>query len=142
MEIITKSAAETYQLGRKMGLSLKGGEVLALSGDLGSGKTTFIQGLASAFGIKKIISPTFILMRTYPSTTLRANGPLMFYHLDLYRLEGNVDGQLRDLGVEELWSDPQNIVVIEWADKAGNLPQNTKWVSFKHTGEDNRKIEL
>ena len=131
MEVITKSAKETFELGYKTGHSLKAGSVLALKGDLGSGKTTFIQGLASALGIKRIISPTFILMRSYGN----------FYHLDLYRLEGNVETQVKELGFEEIAEKDENIVVIEWAEKAKNiLPKNTHWIYFESLGDNSRKI--
>lgn len=140
MEIITKSAQETFDLGRKIGsnLSVKNqvssvnSVVYALVGDLGAGKTTFIQGFAKGLGIKnKIISPTFILMRKY--------GRL--YHLDLYRLEGDVEREVKNLGVEEIWDDSKNVVIIEWAEKIKDmLPKSTKWIKFTSLGEDERRI--
>lgn len=132
-------------MGRKIGSSLKGGGVFALSGDLGSGKTTFIQGFAKGLGIKsKIISPTFILMRTYKGIR-----QLTLCHLDLYRLEGDVEEEVKNLGLEEIWDDPKNIVVIEWAEKIKSiLPKNTKWIRFsnplrgENLGEDTRKVVI
>lgn len=144
MEILTHNAEETKKLGQKVGSALKGGEVLALVGDLGSGKTTFIQGLASALGIEnQIISPTFILMRTYavPQFTVDRSLITNFYHLDLYRLEKNIDQELTNLGIKEYWRDPSNIVVIEWADKAKEfLPEDTKWIYFENIADDERKV--
>src|SRR5258708_2304483 len=100
MEIITKSAKETFELGRKIGSHIKGG-VFALVGDLGAGKTTFLQGFAEGLGIKnKIVSPTFILMREYGH----------FYHLDLYRFEGDVEKEVENLGLLDIWKDPKNVV--------------------------------
>lgn len=137
MEIITNSATETQKFGQEVGTSLKGGEVLALVGDLGSGKTTFMQGLAKALSISSsVTSPTFILMRTYKSD-------LTIYHLDLYRLEENIDDELKNLGVTDIWGQKDNIVVIEWAEKARTtLPDSTKWITFEYLEGDSRKITI
>lgn len=136
MEIITKSAEETKNFGGQLGASLKGGEIIALSGELGSGKTTFIQGLAASLGLDRITSPTFILMRSYPIKL----GNL--YHLDLYRLEDDVMSETRNLGVMDIWGKKENIVVIEWAEKlVSALPKETKWIKFSHMGTETRKIE-
>jgi len=134
MEIITKNAKETFELGRKIGSSLMGSEVLAFVGNLGAGKTTFIQGLAHGLKIKsKIVSPTFILMRQYGD----------FYHLDLYRLEGDVKKEVENLGLFDILQDTKNIVAIEWAEKIkDNLPKNTKWITFENINEDTRKITI
>lgn len=135
METITKSASETQKLGQEVGASLKGGEVLALEGDLGSGKTTFIQGLAKVLGIDRIISPTFILMRSYPKARL--------YHLDLYRLEKNIEAEFNNLGVKEFLGKAPNIVVLEWAEKVKELlPQNTIWIKFEVVDDNSRKITI
>ncbi len=138
MEIITKSAQETKDLGKKLAADLKGGELLALTGELGSGKTTFVQGLAKGLGIKqRTISPTFILMRKYDL------GSKDFYHVDLYRLENNIEREVRNLGIEEIWDNPENIVVIEWAEKIKNmLPKNRMWIEFENLGKNKRKITI
>ena len=134
MEFITKNAAETKELGKKIGTSLKGGAVLALSGELGAGKTTFVQGLAEGLGIKaKIISPTFILMRHYDN----------LYHLDLYRLEGDVWNEVKNLGVNDFWGRDNNVFVIEWAEKIkDHLPKETKLISFEQIDENQRRIVI
>ncbi len=134
MEVITKSAAETKKLGQRLGSSLKGGEVLALIGDLGSGKTTFIQGLAKGLGItQRIISPTFIIMRTYNN----------FHHVDLYRLEGNLKGELNNLGITDLWGKEKNIFAIEWAEKISELlPKKAIRIKFENIDETTRKIRI
>lgn len=108
---------------------------------MGSGKTTFVQGLAQGFGIKqRIISPTFILMREYRYEGVGGGGG-KFYHIDLYRLENNVEQELRNLGIEEIWGKKENIVAIEWAEKARKiLPKNTVWITFEDLGDDRRKI--
>ena len=134
MEVITKNAKETFELGKSIGSSLKKGEVLAFTGGLGAGKTTFIQGLAEGLGIKnRIVSPTFILMRSYGN----------FYHLDLYRLENNIEKEVENLGLFDIWKDNDNIVAIEWAEKLGSKwPENTKWIEFENVDENIRKITI
>lgn len=145
MEFTTKSAKETKKLGEKIGADLKGGETLALVGDLGSGKTTFVQGLAKGLGIdQRVVSPTFILVRKY-GIGIRNNelGIMNFYHIDLYRLEGDVEKELANLGFKEIVSGTNNIVVVEWAGKAiGVYPENTVWIEFENLGEDKRKITV
>lgn len=136
--VVTKSAAETKASGKEFGNSLKGGEIIGLVGDLGSGKTTFVQGLVQALGIKtRITSPTFIIVREYPN---KFGGNL--YHVDLYRLEGGIEQELINLGIQNFSNDSKNVVVIEWAEKAKDyLPENTKWITFENLGEDERKIK-
>lgn len=137
MEVVTKNAEETIRLGEKVGASLNGGEVLAFVGGLGAGKTTFIQGLAKGLGINaRIISPTFILMRSY-----KTKKGLTLRHLDLYRLEGDVDKEVKNLGLFDVLGDENNIVAIEWAEKIIDImPLGTKWIKFENVGEDGRKI--
>lgn len=134
MEVITKSAAETKRLGRKIGANLKG-SIYALTGDLGSGKTTFVQGFAQGLGISsKIISPTFILMRKYGDN---------FYHVDLYRFENNIESEIRNLGLTDIWGKPGNVVIIEWAEKLNDLiPKGSTWIKFEVLDENRRKITM
>ncbi|MFC1625221.1 tRNA (adenosine(37)-N6)-threonylcarbamoyltransferase complex ATPase subunit type 1 TsaE [Patescibacteria group bacterium] len=139
MEFITKSPRETQKLGKKTAADLikKTPFIVALTGDLGSGKTTFVQGFAKKLRVKKrIISPTFILMRTY-----KAKKKLSFYHLDLYRLEANFEEELENMGVKDIWQQKGNILVIEWAEKIKDLlPKDTKWIKFEYLSDDQRKI--
>lgn len=142
MESITKSAEETKRLGQKIATDLvkkldDKPIVVALEGELGAGKTTFSQGFASGLGIKsRIISPTFILMRRY-------EGKKDFYHVDLYRLVENVEREVENLGLKDVWNDPKNIVLIEWADKIKNiLPKGTIRIKFEEEGENSRKITI
>ena len=134
MEVITESPNETKALGRKFAAELKGGRTLALTGDLGSGKTTFVQGLAEGLGFAgRIISPTFILMRKYPG----------FYHVDLYRFEENVAQEVENIGLTDIWGKDKNIVVIEWAEKIKDLiPAKANWIKFEDMGEDKRRITI
>lgn len=96
-----------------------------MSGDLGSGKTTFVKGLANALGIKSnITSPTFVLMKEYRLK----NGQLT--HVDCYRMNSYQDAE--GIGLDEKFNNRDGIVVIEWAEKIKQiLPKNTKWIMFK-----------
>lgn len=110
IEVKTRSAEETREMGREIGEILKQPLSIALTGDLGSGKTVFVQGLAKGLevpGDYYITSPTFTLINEYP-------GRLPLFHVDLYRLETVRD--LEDIGLEELRYD-QGVLAIEWADK-------------------------
>jgi len=129
--IITRSEEDTRQLGYKLGEYLRDHkEVVALIGDLGTGKTTFAQGLAQALGIEeKIKSPTFVLLKEYGSEF----GKLV--HVDAYRLEVNFE----DIGLTDYFG--QAIVLIEWAERLEKLlPKNAKKVYFKHVNENEREI--
>ena len=147
-EIITKSDTETQELAKKMaqeileGLDVKSGSrsrrhreknkgalVIGLEGYLGSGKTTFIQGVAQGLGIKdKITSPTFVIMKKYG----------FFYHIDCYRIESK---DLLELGFKEIIGQPDNIVMIEWAERVKDvLPKNTIWMKFEYLDKNKRKI--
>lgn len=130
----TFSEKETKNLAKKMAGKIKSG-VIALTGELGAGKTTFVQGFAKGLGIKeKIISPTFVLIRQYPIP----NTSRILYHIDLYRLEG-----FTELGLKEIIGDPNNIVLIEWAEKAEKyLPENTIRVTMEKTSQTERKITV
>ncbi len=136
--IITTSFEETRKFGFAIAKTLKGGEVLALYGDLGSGKTTFMQGLAQGLGItKNIISPTFLIMRTYSVEGESVIKKL--YHLDLYRIE--TEAEAVDLGLLDLMQDPENIVAIEWPDKIEKiLPKNTRSFYFTYLEDEKREI--
>lgn len=106
-------------------------------GDLGSGKTTFVQGLAEGLGIKeRLISPTFILLREYK----RPSGG-NFYHVDLYRLEMVTETELESLGILDFAKNKKNIILIEWAEKARKiLPASTFWINFEQVDDNTRKI--
>lgn len=128
---ITKSEEETQHLGHQVGKYLRDHkEVLALIGDLGTGKTTFTKGLAQALGIKdKIKSPTFVLLKEYVSEY----GKLV--HVDAYRLETNFE----DIGLTDYFGHA--VVLIEWADRLEELlPKGVKKIRFKHVSETQREI--
>jgi tRNA threonylcarbamoyladenosine biosynthesis protein TsaE len=114
--------------------TLRGGEVLALNGKLGSGKTTFIKTVLKNLGVKKKVqSPTFTLMRSYP-VRLKNGKKITFYHLDIYRCRNFTE--VSHLGLEELWQKTDTIVAIEWADKIkSRLPKKTVRFNFQNPYE-------
>lgn len=134
---LTKSDEETKRLAAKIAKEHKG-KIFALTGELGAGKTTFVQGFAKGLGIKeKIISPTFVLIREHKIPKSK----YILYHVDLYRLE-NID-DLRKLGLEEILSNPNNIVLIEWAEKVISiLPKDTVKISLDIVNPNTRKITI
>lgn len=135
VRIETSSPAETEALGRRLGALLRPGDVVALSGDLGAGKTVLARGLAAGAGATGYVaSPTFTLIREY-------RGPSRVYHVDLYRLDR--PEQLDDLGLDEIL-DGSGIVVIEWAEKAlPLLPPEHLWVTIRFVdGDQARQLEF
>ena len=132
MVIITRSAEETIELGRKIGTILKPDEVVALTGQLGAGKTTLIQGIAEGLGVKDYVtSPSFIIINEY-------QGRFPFYHVDLYRLDEGAE--VLDLGIEEYF-DRGGVCVIEWAERLGGLkPKLCHEIEIEIVTENERKI--
>jgi tRNA threonylcarbamoyladenosine biosynthesis protein TsaE len=134
--IQTKSAFETIRIGRSIGRHLRSGDVVALVGELGTGKTQFIKGLAAGAGVGRptyISSPSFTLINEYP-------GRVPFYHLDLFRLEQEKEAE--DLGLEDYFQSG-GIVAIEWADKIPSLlPKEMFLIYFAYTGTNTRTLEI
>ncbi len=143
--IITKNAQETTEFGRNLARELQehrggdGATVLCLYGELGSGKTTFTQGFAKGLGIThRLLSPTFIIVRRYQ---LPKNSSGFLYHLDLYRLQ--LDSELEELGLSEMFADSESFVVIEWAEKlTKNLPEKRMDISFTVDEQGRHRITL
>jgi tRNA threonylcarbamoyladenosine biosynthesis protein TsaE len=145
IEIITKSAEETKKVGfnlaavlRKESISNKA-FIIALEGNLGSGKTTFIQGLAKGLGVREnVLSPTFVIQKDFP---LKLKNFKNFYHIDAYRLE--YYKELLELGFIDLAKNPGNLIVIEWADKIKKiLPKNILKIKFINLGKNKREITI
>ena len=132
-EILSHSPAQTRRLGERLGRLLKGGEVLAVCGDLGAGKTCFIQGLAKGLGVREtyLPSPTFIFIQKY-------DGRMVFYHADLYRIDRASDAE--GLGLLECF-DQKSVSAIEWPEKALEyLPALRITVQIKNCGAKDRQL--
>lgn len=139
MKIRTVSGTQTKSVAEKIAKEYRNkGGVIALIGELGTGKTTFAQGFAKGLGVKeKVISPTFVLMRQHQIPFSKK----ILYHLDLYRLEDK--SEIKQLGLEDLFEDSNSIVLIEWAEKImSNLPKKTLIISFKNSKENSREISI
>jgi tRNA threonylcarbamoyladenosine biosynthesis protein TsaE len=142
MEVITTSPAETEALGEAWGREARRGLVIALSGDLGAGKTALVRGLARGLGCAgRVHSPTFTLVNVYEG------GRLRLFHLDLYRLE--TPQQIHSAGVDE-YLEPEGVAVIEWAERmlkpetrnSKHATRNTllRFVNLEVLGENTRRI--
>lgn len=133
--IISHSPQETFELGRQTAAQLRRGEVLALAGDLGAGKTQFTKGLAAGLGVEAdVTSPTFTLIHEYPG------GRLPLFHIDLYRLEE--EDEVLGIGIDE-YLDGDGVTVIEWADKfAALMPRGVRWIRFAVLEGDEREVTL
>ncbi len=132
MSSVAETVLETLQPQKN------GATVLALSGDLGAGKTTLTQHFAQLLGVKEnIISPTFVIMKSYP---LQEQKWETLIHIDAYRIEQEKEMQV--LGFHHLLSDPKNLILIEWPEKiAGLLPENKIDVLIEHEG-GGRKVSI
>jgi len=144
-EIITKTAQETKKIGQDLAEKIAKSQskdnqalVIGLEGELGSGKTTFIQGLAQGLDVEEAItSPTFVILKMIE---LKQGKWEYFYHIDCYRI--NNPGDLLDLDFKEIINQ-SNIVVVEWAERIKEiLPKNTKWIRFEYLSQNERKIIL
>lgn len=135
MEYLTKSEVETRKLGENIARKIKRGGVVFLFGDLGAGKTTFVKGVAAGLGLKKrILSPTFTIFRQYPLSEDQT-----FYHIDLYRVGAVSD--LKSLGLEEVFDNSKNIILIEWPEKLTGYSADLT-VTFDRLSETARKIDI
>jgi tRNA threonylcarbamoyladenosine biosynthesis protein TsaE len=147
---LTISPVQTKKLGEILAreiLKTKPNEralIIGLEGDLGGGKTTFLQGLAKGLGIKeKILSSTFVIMRKFQIPNYKSKIPKFktFYHLDCYRIKK--PKEILDLGFKEIISNPKNIVAIEWADCIRRIiPKQTLWFKFKILHKNQRQIMI
>ena len=131
-KITTKNEFETIELAQNFESEKFPNMIICLNGELGSGKTVFTKGIANALGIKETItSPTFTIIKEY-------DGELPLYHMDVYRLDGNIEG----VGIEDYFSK-DGVVVIEWADMIKDyLPQERLDIFFRVVDEDKRSLIL
>jgi len=142
MNYRSSSSAETVKAASDLAKRLRASPpgrsaaVFALEGELGSGKTTFVQGFGRALGSRaRILSPTFVLMRRLPLRGRFRN----LYHLDAYRLRS--ERELETLGFREMLADPRNVIVVEWADRVRKLlPRGTKRIFFRHGRHPSERV--
>jgi tRNA threonylcarbamoyladenosine biosynthesis protein TsaE len=141
----TNNLKQTQEIGKELAseiLNYKNNNsaiVVGLSGNLGAGKTTFLQGFAKGLGIKeKILSPTFVIQKRF---SVKKKNFINFYHIDCYRLKSFKD--ILELDYKEIIKNPKNIIAIEWPEKMRKLlPKNTILIKFKYTNKNNREISL
>lgn len=144
--MITKSPKETIEYAKKFAQKLKGGEIIGLIGELGSGKTTFVKGLAKGLKVADTItSLTFVMLKSYRGKIVKKN--IDFIHVDAYRVENTND--IKSVGIEDYWGRNDVVMVVEWAEKIKNLPagrqvlpKNTIFINFQHKNEKERAIIL
>ncbi|UCC66950.1 MAG: tRNA (adenosine(37)-N6)-threonylcarbamoyltransferase complex ATPase subunit type 1 TsaE [Deltaproteobacteria bacterium] len=133
LEIVSDTPHETERIGSLAGEMLKNGDVVALSGELGTGKTTLIKGIAQGIGFDsgEVVSPSFTFINEY-------DGPLPLFHIDLYRLEN--EKELYEIGYEE-YMQGDGVVVIEWADKVPHaVPEESLWITLRYLDAERREI--
>jgi tRNA threonylcarbamoyladenosine biosynthesis protein TsaE len=130
----THSELETAALGRELGATLSAGDVVLLVGDLGTGKTAFVRGLAEGLGVDRdeVSSPTFTLVQEY------RGGRLPLFHVDLYRLDD--PREVEDLGLDEIAED--GVLAIEWADKLPTPPPAAVRVTLAHASDTERQVTV
>lgn len=132
-KITTKSEKDTIELAENFEAEKFSGMIICLNGDLGSGKTVFTKGFAAALGIDEVItSPTFNIIKEY------LNGEMPLFHMDVYRLEGNIEGT----GIQEYF-DKNGVTIIEWAEMIEDyLPEERLEIKFKVIGENKRILKI
>jgi tRNA threonylcarbamoyladenosine biosynthesis protein TsaE len=138
MEITTHSTEETKDLAKRLAQKAKPGDIYALYGDLGSGKTTFTSFFVAALGFKnRVQSPTFVIVRNYKRDTGEIK---QVFHVDLYRLTS--EAEVEDIGLDEMMSTADTITIIEWPEIYDKkLPEHTKKMYFEYADKGARKIK-
>jgi len=144
-KFITNNYKQTQKLGKEMAKNILGKEAgkhalfLGLKGDLGGGKTTFLQGFAEGLGIKeKITSPTFVIMKRFK---INKSGFEKFYHIDCYRIKNEKD--ILYLGLKNIILDPKNILAVEWPEKIKKIiPKSATVIKFKWLDKNKREINF
>ena len=138
---ISKTPDETRNLAMSLSKVLDGGEVILLFGDLGAGKTLFLQGLAQGLGVKDVVnSPTFNILKIY--TIKNKKNIKKFCHIDAYRLSSGKD--LETLGIKEIWEDKKIVTAIEWAEKIKDIFPKKNYIKIfiKSISESKREIKI
>lgn len=135
IEFFSRSPEQTRRIGIRLGSEIKAGDIICLQGNLGAGKTTFVQGLAQGWGsLDSASSPTFILVNLYR----RANGDQLF-HLDAYRLESMLEAEELDLDSMMM----EGALIIEWPERLSDLiPRERLWINLDHMAEEHRQMRF
>jgi tRNA threonylcarbamoyladenosine biosynthesis protein TsaE len=150
---ITKSSIETQKLGKMLSRELKNGGIIAIEGELGSGKTTFTQGFLKGLKIKgPYTSPTFLVIKNYKKKIPNPKSQYLnkskitnpkiqnIYHVDTYRVNSK---DILNLGWEEIAADKNNIIIVEWADRIKKIiPTGALWIKFKWINNNTREIKI
>ena len=138
MEFKTVTPEDMMNVGKKIGALLKGGDIVLLYGEMGSGKSTLVKGIAEALGVKETAnSPTFTIMNVYDTNK---DNIKKLVHVDTYRLKDQQD--LEEVGINEYMNDKDCICIFEWPDKLGNMMQdkNPIKITIEYLDKDRRKI--
>lgn len=135
MEFSSHSPDQTRRMGMRLGAALQAGDVLCLQGDLGAGKTTFVQGLALGWGsLDSVSSPTFILVNVY-----RRGDEARLFHMDAYRIDSTPEAE--ELDLESMMA--QGALILEWPERIRELiPEEHLWIQFEHAGDEVRQLRL
>ena len=135
LDFISRSPEQSRRMGMRLGAMLQLGDIICLQGDLGAGKTTFVQGLAQGWGsLDPVTSPTFIIVNIY-----RRPDEKQLFHLDTYRLESAAEAEMLDL--DEMLSS--GALVIEWAERIESiLPAERLWINLEYIAEEQRRLQI
>jgi tRNA threonylcarbamoyladenosine biosynthesis protein TsaE len=135
MDVFSRSPEETRRLGKRLGSALRTGDVICLQGDLGAGKTTFVQGIAQGWGsMDSVSSPTFIIVNVY-----RGAHQKQLFHMDAYRLDSTSEAE--ELDLEAMLA--QGPLLIEWPERIdGLIPSERLWVQLEYMNEDEREMRF
>ena len=142
MDFFSRSPEQTRRVGRRLGAVLEAGDVICLQGDLGAGKTTFVQGIAQGWGsLDSVSSPTFILVNVYrraDQSRGRVTPPLLF-HMDAYRLDSTPEAE--ELDLDSMLA--QGALLIEWPERMnGLIPNERLWVNLEYVDEEEREMKF
>ena len=135
MDVFSRSPEQTRRIGMRLGGALQAGDVICLQGDLGAGKTTFVQGIAQGWGsLDSVSSPTFIMVNVY-----RGRDETRLFHMDAYRLDSASEAE--ELDLDAMLS--QGPLIIEWPERMeGLVPPENLWVNLEHIAEDEREMRF
>ncbi len=135
IDFFSRSPEQTRRIGARLGGALQAGDVICLQGDLGAGKTTFVQGVAQGWGsLDSVSSPTFIIVNEYR----RANGDKLF-HMDAYRLDSAPEAD--ELDLDSMLAD--GALLIEWPERIdGLIPDEHLWIQLEHINEEEREMKF